>query len=108
MLEAWQQVVQHHQQALLVSIGGYPEEVQQLASLWNNRVQFIPNTDNVSLHLQAADMFVLPSFTEGLSNALLEAQACGLASVVTRDGENSEVVNDGENMLVKAALPSPL
>ena len=53
-------------------------------------------------------MFVLPSFAEGLSNALLEAQACGPASVVTRDGENSEVVNDGENGLVKAALPSPL
>lgn len=103
LLEAWQQVSQRCAQALLVSVGGYPEEVQQLARLWDNRVQFIPNTDDVLLYLQAADVFVLPSFTEGLSNALLEAQACGLASVVTRVGGNPEVVNHGENGLIVEA-----
>ncbi|MCH7761418.1 glycosyltransferase, partial [candidate division TA06 bacterium] len=46
---------------------------------------------------------VLPSLAEGLPNALLEAQACGLASVVTRVGGNSEIVSHGENGLVVEA-----
>ena len=101
LFEAWKQIADCNPDALLLSVGGYPEEVrQQLTQPWGNRVHFVPNTDNVLPYYQAADIFVLPSFAEGLSNALLEAQACGLPSVVTRVGGNPEVVNHGENGLV--------
>lgn len=45
--------------------------------------------------LQALDVFVLPSQTEGTSCTLQEAMACGLPSVCTAVGGTPEVVSDG-------------
>ena len=49
-----------------------------------------------------ADLFILPSLDEGMPNALLEAMASGLASVVTRVPGSSELVDDGEEGVVVA------
>lgn len=43
------------------------------------------------------DVFVLPSFTEGTSLSLLEAQACGVPAVVTDVGGNSRIITNGIN-----------
>ena len=48
---------------------------------------FEPSTPNVETWLRAVDIFVLPSLTEALSNALLEAMACSCAVVASRVGE---------------------
>ncbi len=49
-----------------------------------------------------ADALLLPSLSEGISNAVLEAMAAGLAVVSTRCGGMAEVIEDGVNgMLVE-------
>lgn len=57
-------------------------------------VQFLGNHSNVFQFYAAADLFVLPSRTEGMSNALLEAMAAGLPVVASNIGGNSDVVED--------------
>jgi len=47
---------------------------------------------NVSDYYAAADVFVLPSESEGISNALLEAMAYGLSCVATAVGGNRHVI----------------
>ena len=75
----------------------------------NGRFRFLGRVDDVSSLLRASDVFCLPSRSEGLSNALLEAMACELPCVATRVGGNSEVVADGKTgYLVATETPEAL
>jgi glycosyltransferase involved in cell wall biosynthesis len=44
-----------------------------------------------------ADVFVMPSFNEGMSNNLLEAMASGLPVLMTPTGGAEELIKNGEN-----------
>ncbi len=48
-----------------------------------------------------ADIFVLPSYNEGMSNAMLEAMACGLPVVVTDVGGTEELVDKNNGFVFK-------
>ncbi|MBP7148529.1 MAG: glycosyltransferase [Acidobacteria bacterium] len=59
--------------------------------------------------LAGLDMFVLPSLSEGMSNALLEAMAAGLPIVATAVGGNPECLAQGEcGLLVQPNDPGAL
>lgn len=55
------------------------------------------NQKEISLYLNAADVFVLGSFTEGWPTSLVEAMACGCAIVTTNVSAVSEIVYEGKN-----------
>ena len=76
------------------------QERIQLLKLERN-VIFLGKSDNVFSLLKICDVFCLLSRSEGFSNALLEAMACGLPCVATQVGGNSEAINDcGNGFLV--------
>jgi sugar transferase (PEP-CTERM/EpsH1 system associated) len=58
------------------------------------RVVFAGAVSDVAALLNAMDVFVLPSLSEGMSNTLLEAMASSLPVVATRVGGNPELVED--------------
>jgi len=64
------------------------------------RVHFAGTRDDVDRLLPALDAFVLPSRTEGLSIALLEACAAGLPVVASAVGGNPEIIEDGRTGLL--------
>jgi glycosyltransferase involved in cell wall biosynthesis len=70
-------------------------------------VRFAGPADDVAPWLAAADAFVLPSRTEGLSVALLEAMSSGLAVVATDVGGTRDAAG-GAAVLVPPAEPRAL
>lgn len=66
-------------------------------------------TDRLDALLPAADLVVLPSYTEGMPNVLLEAGAAGVACVATRVGGSPEVVADQvSGLLVPSGDPGAI
>lgn len=59
-------------------------------------IRFVGEVSDVLPYYHAADVFVLPSRSEGLSNAMLEAMACGLPVVATDVGAAAEVIHNAE------------
>ena len=59
-----------------------------------DRVHFLgslPHSE-IARHVQAADVCVLPSESEGIANAWIEALACGTPLVITDAGGAREVI----------------
>ena len=89
-------------QLAIVGDGPYREEL--LAGIAANdladSVRLLGMREDVPSWLQSADVFVFPSRTEGLPNALLEAMAVGLPVVTTDVPGCRDLIQDGQTGLL--------
>jgi len=94
-----------------VSDAVYPQQLMDMTTSLGiaDRVVFAGHRNDIPALLSEASVGVLPSHSEGLSNALLESMAAGLPLVATRVGGNPELVHDGVNgLLVPLQNPEAL
>lgn len=60
--------------------------------------------DQIPGYMNAADLFIFPSWNEGLPNAVVEACACEMPVVASNVGGIPEIINDGvSGLLIKPA-----
>jgi glycosyltransferase involved in cell wall biosynthesis len=95
LVSIWPAVRAVHPEARLLLLGTGNEEAR-LKKMAGSGVDFLGLVEDVAPYLQASDLFVLPSASEGLSNALLEALATGLPAVVTAVGGATDVIKHRE------------
>jgi glycosyltransferase involved in cell wall biosynthesis len=112
LLEAW--AMGRWPEAHLVIVGDGPLrsqcEVGVASGPNKGQVTFAGATIDVASYLKAADLLVLPSRAEGMSNVILEAMACGLPVVATDVPGNREILGGGDDagLLVTSANPAGL
>ncbi|MFH1368246.1 MAG: glycosyltransferase family 4 protein [Elusimicrobiota bacterium] len=101
LLETWERLRKEMRDIRLILIGTGSLEAPLKKQYGNvDSVSFLGWKENTADYLRAGDVFILPSFGEGLPNSLLEAMSCGLACVSTNIGGVSEIIRDGENGLL--------
>jgi len=104
LVEAFARVRRSQAGLKLVLVGSGParqELMERCAQLGiREDCHFEPATADVLPWLHAIDIFVLPSRSEALSNALMEAMACGCAVAASEVGGNPELVEHGRTGLL--------
>jgi len=97
----------------LVLVGEGPERprIERLLRSLNltDFITLAGQQDDISPYYGIADVFLLPSLSEGCPNVLLEAMAAGVPVVATEVGGIPEVVTNGKDaILVKKRDPAGL
>ena len=115
LFQALTQVVLQHPDLVLTLVGDGPDR-QALETLATNLkltpyLKFVgyQSQDAVCQYLHNSDIFVLPSFSEGLPVALMEALAAGVPVITTAIAGISELVEDCVNgYLIPPGAVEPL
>lgn len=100
LVQAAAQVAGRYKDVVFVSFGNHATEAgqaaRQLATDLGLESQFIfaGVRNDLDQLLAGADVFCLASATEGFSNAICEAMACGLPPVVTDVGDSAFIVGE--------------
>lgn len=106
LLEAMARLPQSERPFLLLAGSGpLADQLSERAGTLgiDDHVAFLGERSDVGDLMQAADLLVLPSHDEGMSNVVLEAMAAGCAVIASDVGGNPEVIVDGDSGLLFAA-----
>jgi glycosyltransferase involved in cell wall biosynthesis len=83
---------------VLVGDGPLRPELEKMAKNLGleRQARFLGDRRDITAVLASLDVSVMPSFSESLSNSILESMAAGLPVVATRVGGNCDLVREGE------------
>lgn len=89
---------------LFCGVGELSDSLQALAKELGiaGRVRFLGFRRDVPALLAASDVFLFPSFQEGLPVSLMEAMAASLPCVVSRVRGNADLIDDGNGGFLRA------
>lgn len=100
LIRALPSILKEYPKTLLLIVGRGELENELKAEVvrlnLQDHVQFLGFRNDIHTLLCLMNIFVMPSLSEGLSMAILEAMAAGLPIVATNVGGNPEIVLDGE------------
>ena len=80
---------------LIIQVVGWYKDKHELVEKYDADVRFTGLREDIPAILAATDIFVLPSHSEGLSNALMEAMVSGCACIATDVGGNAFLIQNG-------------
>lgn len=82
----------------LCGVGPCEEELKDLAQTSGvaEQVHFLGYRTDIKELFRAADVFVMPSYREGLSRSIMEAMASGLPCVVSKIRGNADLIEEGK------------
>lgn len=101
LISACKTISSNFDQVEVLIVGEGPLEshlIQEVKTLGlSEKIHFAGGQPNIPEILSTLDIFVLPSLSEGMPNAVLEAMACGIPVIATSVGGVPEVIEDGKN-----------
>lgn len=113
LVQAWKKIAEHEPNGRVWIVGEGPQReplYEEIVDCGLHHQVFLPGAfDDVTEVLQAADLFVLPSYEEGMSLALLEAMAAGVPVIATDiPGNRQLVTHEVHGLLVPPRDPVAL
>ena len=106
LLRVWNELLNKHQNALLVLVGTGGLDIHDCerelheyvkSHQLENHVLFTGVVQNVPQYLQASDIFVFPTENEAFGSSVVEAMACALPVITTTVGALKCIITNGEN-----------
>lgn len=106
LVKAFANLNAQYRNTRLLLVGPYEEKLDPLDPEtlkeieYNSAIEAVGRQYDVRPWLAASNAFVFPSYREGFPNAVIEAGAMGLPSIVTNINGSREIIQDGENGVI--------
>lgn len=110
--KAAQLILNKRNDITFLAIGSFTDSILARSLLERKYLEYfrlLGRKSNVESYVNAMDICVLATFTEGISNSILEYMALGKPVIATSGGGTNEIVENGKTgFLVKVSSPGDL
>lgn len=107
LLNAFEKVFNQNKDINLLIVGDGEEKEKLIKQTTNynskNNIYFLGKRNNIKEILKVSDIFILPTLAEGMSNAIMEAMASGLAIITTSIPANKSLLQSDCAILIEPA-----